>query len=331
MFPFLGSDIALVAVVLVVILFLFSGIKTVPQGYQWTVERFGRYVRTLPPGLSLIIPFVDRIGHKVNVMEQMLDVPSQEVITKDNAKVTVDGVVFFQVLDAARASYEVTRLDTSLMNLAMTNIRTVMGSMDLDALLSNRDQINESLLRVVDHAASPWGVKVNRIEIKDIAPPHDLVAAMARQMKAEREKRAVILEAEGQRQSEILKAEGEKQSQILEAEGRKEAAFRDAEARERQAQAEAKATEMLSAAVASGNALSINYFIAEKYLKALEALARSPNQKTLILPAETTQILGSLAGIGEIARQAFGSEPAQPGRGPAPQRPATVPPAGGAR
>lgn len=308
MFPFVGSDIALIGIVVLVVLFLFAGIKTVPQGYQWTVERFGRYTRTLTPGLQLIIPFIDRVGQKVNVMEQMLDVPSQEVITKDNAKVTVDGVMFFQVLDAARASYEVTRLDTSLMNLAMTNIRTVMGSMDLDALLSNRDAINESLLRVVDQAASPWGVKVNRIEIKDIAPPSDLVAAMARQMKAEREKRAVILEAEGQRQSEILRAEGEKQSQILEAEGRREAAFRDAEARERQAQAEAKATEMLSAAIAGGNALSVNYFIAEKYLKALEALATSPNQKTLILPAETTQILGSLAGIGEIARTAFGPE-----------------------
>jgi regulator of protease activity HflC (stomatin/prohibitin superfamily) len=327
MFPFIGSDIALIGLVILVILFLFAGIKTVPQGYQWTVERFGRYVRTLAPGLSLIIPFIDRIGHKVNVMEQMLDVPSQEVITKDNAKVTVDGVVFFQVLDPARASYEITRLDQSLMNLAMTNIRTVMGSMDLDALLSNRDQINESLLRVVDHAASPWGVKVNRIEIKDIAPPNDLVAAMARQMKAEREKRAVILEAEGQRQSEILKAEGEKQSQILEAEGRKEAAFRDAEARERQAQAEAKATEMLSAAVAGGNALSINYFVAEKYLKALEALARSPNQKTLILPVETTQILGSLSGIGEIAKQAFGNDPQAPAR-PA-GRGGSVPTAGG--
>jgi regulator of protease activity HflC (stomatin/prohibitin superfamily) len=328
MFPFVGSDIALLAIVIVVILFLFAGIKTVPQGYQWTVERFGRYVRTLSPGLSLIVPFIDRIGHKVNVMEQMLDVPSQEVITKDNAKVTVDGVMFFQVLDSARASYEITRLDQSLMNLAMTNIRTVMGSMDLDALLSNRDQINDSLLRVVDHAASPWGVKVNRIEIKDIAPPHDLIAAMGRQMKAEREKRAVILEAEGQRQSEILRAEGEKQSQILEAEGRKEAAFRDAEARERQAQAEAKATDMLSAAIAGGNALSVNYFVAEKYLKALEALAKSPNQKTLILPFEATQILGSLAGIGEIAKTAFGQDgPSSPARPPA--RGGSVPPAGG--
>lgn len=326
MFPFAGSDIALIGVVIVVVLFLFAGIKTVPQGYHWTVERFGRYTRTLDPGLKLIVPFIDRVGHKVNVMEQMLDVPSQEVITKDNAKVTVDGVLFFQVLDAARSSYEITRLDQSLMNLAMTNIRTVMGSMDLDALLSNRDTINESLLRVVDQAAAPWGIKVNRIEIKDIAPPADLVAAMGRQMKAEREKRAVILEAEGQRQSEILRAEGEKQSQILEAEGRKEAAFRDAEARERQAEAEAKATEMLSAAIAGGNALSVNYFIAEKYLKALEGLALSPNQKTLILPIEATQILGSLAGIGEIAKAAFGQDGAAP-RPPA--RGGSVPSAGG--
>jgi regulator of protease activity HflC (stomatin/prohibitin superfamily) len=326
MFPFAGSDIALIGVVIVVVLFLFAGIKTVPQGYHWTVERFGRYTRTLDPGLKLIVPFIDRVGHKVNVMEQMLDVPSQEVITKDNAKVTVDGVLFFQVLDAARSSYEITRLDQSLMNLAMTNIRTVMGSMDLDALLSNRDTINESLLRVVDQAAAPWGIKVNRIEIKDIAPPADLVAAMGRQMKAEREKRAVILEAEGQRQSEILRAEGEKQSQILEAEGRKEAAFRDAEARERQAEAEAKATEMLSAAIAGGNALSVNYFIAEKYLKALEGLALSPNQKTLILPIEATQILGSLAGIGEIAKAAFGQDGATPRP---PVRGGSVPSAGG--
>jgi regulator of protease activity HflC (stomatin/prohibitin superfamily) len=326
MFSFVGSDIALIAIVILVILFLFAGIKTVPQGFHWTVERFGRYTRTLDPGLKLIVPFIDRIGHKVNVMEQLLDIPSQEVITKDNAKVTVDAIMFYQVLDAARASYEVMRLDDALTNLAMTNIRTVMGSMDLDALLSNRDTINENLLRVVDQAAAPWGVKVTRIEIKDIAPPTDLVAAMARQMKAEREKRAVILEAEGQRQSEILRAEGQKQSQILEAEGRKEAAFRDAEARERQAQAEARATEMLSAAIAGGNALSVNYFVAEKYLKALEALALSPNQKTLILPAETTQVLGSLAGIAEIARTAFGPD-AVPTR--APQRGGSVPPTGG--
>ncbi|QCK84991.1 SPFH/Band 7/PHB domain protein [Phreatobacter aquaticus] len=302
------SDIALVALALFALVTVFKGVKTVPQGYQWTVERFGRYVRTLKPGLSFIIPYLDRVGHKVNVMEQVLDVPSQEVITKDNAKVTVDGIAFYQSLDPAKTSYEITNLNLALLNLAMTNIRTVMGSMDLDALLSHRDEINERLLRVVDQAASPWGVKVNRIEIKDIVPPADLVAAMGRQMKAEREKRAVILEAEGQRQSEILRAEGQKQSQILEAEGRKEAAFRDAEARERQAAAEAKATEVLSAAIAGGNALSVNYFVAEKYLKALEALAQSPNQKVLMLPMETTQILGSLAGIGEIAKAAFGAD-----------------------
>ncbi|MBN8940618.1 MAG: SPFH/Band 7/PHB domain protein [Rhizobiales bacterium] len=326
MFPFAGSDAALVALVLLAIIIIFSGVKTVPQGYQWTVERFGRYVRTLRPGLSLIVPFIDRIGHKVNVMEQVLDVPSQEVITKDNAKVTVDGIAFFQSLDPAKTSYEITNLNLALLNLAMTNIRTVMGSMDLDALLSHRDEINERLLRVVDQAASPWGVKVNRIEIKDIVPPADLVSAMGRQMKAEREKRAVILEAEGQRQSEILRAEGQKQSQILEAEGRREAAFRDAEARERQAAAEAKATEVLSAAIAGGNSLSVNYFVAEKYLKALEAMAQSPNQKVLIMPVETTQILGSLAGISEIAKAAFGTD------APALARPVvrgSVPPAGG--
>ncbi|MCZ0734717.1 SPFH domain-containing protein [Phreatobacter sp. AB_2022a] len=326
MVPFSGSDIALVALVALAVLIIFFGVKTVPQGYQWTVERFGRYVRTLRPGLSLIIPFVDRIGHKVNVMEQVLDVPSQEVITKDNAKVTVDGIAFFQSLDAAKTSYEITNLNQALLNLAMTNIRTVMGSMDLDSLLSHRDEINERLLRVVDHAASPWGVKVNRIEIKDIVPPTDLVAAMARQMKAEREKRAMVLEAEGHRQAEILRAEGDKQAQILEAEGRREAAFRDAEARERQAEAEAKATDVLSAAIAKGNALSVNYFVAEKYLKALGALAQSPNQKVLILPTETTQVLGSLAGIAEIAKSAFGPDAAPAGRQP--QR-GSVPPAGG--
>jgi regulator of protease activity HflC (stomatin/prohibitin superfamily) len=328
MFPFAGSDFALVAFALLAIIIVVSGVKTVPQGYQWTVERFGRYVRTLKPGLSLIIPFIDRIGHKVNVMEQVLDVPSQEVITKDNAKVTVDGIAFFQSLDPAKTSYEITNINLALLNLAMTNIRTVMGAMDLDALLSHRDEINERLLRVVDQAASPWGVKVNRIEIKDIVPPADLVSAMARQMKAEREKRAVILEAEGQRQSEILRAEGQKQSLILEAEGRREAAFRDAEARERQAAAEAKATEVVSAAIAGGNPLSVNYFVAEKYLRALEALAQSPNQKVLILPTETTQILGSLAGIGEIAKAAFGGDGAAPR--PTPPRGGSVPFTGGA-
>lgn len=291
---------------LVVIITIFAGVKTVPQGYHWTIERFGKYTRTLRPGLNLIIPFFDGIGAKMNVMEQVLDVPTQEVITKDNAMVSVDGVTFYQVLDAARASYEVSGLQNAILNLTMTNIRTVMGSMDLDSLLSNRDEINAQLLRVVDAATEPWGVKMTRIEIKDINPPRDLVESMGRQMKAEREKRALILEAEGQRQAEILKAEGEKQGQILEAEGRKEAAFRDAEARERAAEAEAKATQMVSEAIAQGDIQAINYFVANRYVDALGQLISSPNQKTLILPIEATAMLGSLSGIAEVAREAFG-------------------------
>jgi regulator of protease activity HflC (stomatin/prohibitin superfamily) len=324
---FFGFDIFVIVFLLLVILTLFAGVKQVTQGYGWTVERFGRYIRTLSPGLNLIVPFFDRIGHKMNMMEQVIDIPQQEVITKDNATVTVDGVAFFQVFDAAKASYEVADLQQAIVTLNMTNIRSVMGSMDLDQVLSHRDEINDKLLRVVDAAVAPWGVKVNRIEIRDIVPPADLVAAMGRQMKAEREKRAVILEAEGQRQSAILKAEGEKQSQILEAEGRREAAFRDAEGRERLAQAEAKATEMVSEAVARGDVAALNYFIAEKYLKAFALLAESPNQKTLILPIEATSVLGSLAGIGEIARATFSGD-GRPG-GPAPSTPRpTGPPAG---
>ena len=321
-----GFDVFAVILVALAILTLFAGVKTVAQGYNWTVERFGRYTRTLSPGLNLIVPFFDRIGRKVNMMEQVIDIPQQDVISKDNATVTVDGIAFFQVMDAAKASYEVANLHQAIIILTMTNIRSVMGGMDLDQMLSHRDEINERLLRVVDAAVSPWGVKVNRIEIKDIVPPADLVAAMGRQMKAEREKRAVILEAEGQRQSAILKAEGQKQSQILEAEGRKEAAFRDAEARERSAQAEAKATQMVSDAVAAGNIAALNYFVAEKYLKAFGLLAASPNQKILMLPIEAMNVLGSLAGIGEIAKATFGGDGAGP---PRPQaRPPTVPPAG---
>jgi regulator of protease activity HflC (stomatin/prohibitin superfamily) len=290
----------------------------VPQGYNYTVERFGRYVRTLDAGLGLIVPFVGRIGHKMNMMERVLDVPSQEVITRDNAMVKVDGIAFYQVLDAPKAAYEVTSLETAILNLTMTNIRTVMGSMDLDNLLSQRDEINQRLLSVVDQATHPWGVKMNRIEIKDISPPRDLVDAMARQMKAEREKRASILEAEGQRQSAILRAEGDKQAAVLEAEGRREAAFRDAEARERAAEAEAKATLMVSEAIASGNVQAINYFVANNYVKALESLAQSPNQKILMLPLETSSVIGSIGGIAEIAREAFGGSPAaqQPVRRP---------------
>jgi len=285
---------------------VFLGVKVVPQGREFTVERFGRYVRTLQPGLHVITPYIEAVGAKLNMMEQVLDVPSQEVITKDNAMVTVDGVVFFQILDAAKAAYEVSGLEIAILNLVMTNLRTVMGSMDLDELLSQRDRINAQLLHTVDDATTPWGVKVTRIEIKDIAPPADLVDSMARQMKAERDKRASILEAEGLRQAAILKAEGEKQGAILEAEGRKEAAFRDAEARERAAEAEARATAMLSQALARGDRQAINYFIAQKYVEAFGQFANSPNQKVVFLPLEVTSLLGSLGGIGEIAREAFG-------------------------
>ncbi len=284
---------------------VFMGVKVVPQGMQYTVERFGRYTSTLKPGLHLIVPVVDRIGAQLNMMEQVLDVPSQEVITKDNAMVKADGVVFYQILDAAAAAYEVNDLHRAILNLTMTNVRTVMGSMDLDELLSQRDNINARLLAVVDEATSPWGVKVTRIEIKDISPPRDLVDAMARQMKAEREKRAQILDAEGVRQSQILVAEGEKQSAILEAEGRREAAFRDAEAREREAEAEAKATTMVSEAIASGDLQAINYFVAQKYVEALKDIASAGNQKVLFMPMEATGILGSLAGVAELGKEAF--------------------------
>src|SRR5690242_2366779 len=289
-----GFDIFAIAVVLLAIVTLFAGVKTVPQGFDWTIERFGKYTRTLTAGLNLIVPYFDRVGRKINMMEQVISIPEQEVITKDNATVTVDGVSFFQVFDAAKASYEVANLENAITVLTMTNIRSVMGSMDLDQVLSHRDEINERLLRVVDAAVSPWGVKVNRIEIKDIVPPADLVEAMGRQMKAERVKRADILQAEGQRQSEILRAEGAKQGQILQAEGRREAAFRDAEARERLAQAEAKATEMVSQAVAGGNVSALNYFVAQQYLKAFGGFAEAPNQKLIMLPMEATSLLSSL-------------------------------------
>ncbi len=287
------------------VLLVFKGIKAVPQGYNFTIERFGKYTHTMDPGLHFIIPFVDSIGAKMNMMESVLDVPSQEVITKDNAVVQVDGVVFFQVLNAARAAYEVRDLERATLNLTTTNIRTVMGSMDLDELLSERDAINARLLTIVDEATEPWGIKVTRIEIKDITPPRDLVDSMARQMKAERDKRATILEASGHREAEILRAQGEKQAAILEAEGRKEAAFRDAEAREREAEAEAKATEMVSMAIAKGDSQAINYFVAQEYVKALGKFADSPNQKVLFMPLEASAVLGSLGGIAEIAKDAF--------------------------
>jgi regulator of protease activity HflC (stomatin/prohibitin superfamily) len=312
----LGFDIFVLALLVLFVVLVIAAVKIVPQGYNYTVERFGRYTRTLHSGLTLIIPFIDRIGRKLNVMEQVIEVPSQEVITKDNAMVRVDGVAFFQVLDAAQASYEVTNLEVAILNLTMTNIRTVMGSMDLDKLLSERDEINHRLLKVVDDATHNWGVKVTRIEIKDIEPPRDLVDSMARQMKAERDKRAAILVAEGERQAAILSAEGEKQAQILAAEGRREAAYRDAEAREREAEAEAKATAMVSEAINKGSPQAINYFVANNYVGALKALAEAKNQKVLILPLESTSVIGAIAGIGEIAREAFGK-----GDDDAPERP----------
>jgi regulator of protease activity HflC (stomatin/prohibitin superfamily) len=287
------------------VLMVFMSVKSVPQGMEYTVERFGKYTNTLTPGLNIIMPVIDRIGRKLNMMEQVLDVPSQEVITKDNAMVRVDGVVFYQIMDAAKAAYEITYLDMAIINLVMTNIRTVMGSMDLDELLSRRDEINARLLSVVDDATSPWGIKVTRIEIKDIAPPKDLVDSMARQMKAEREKRAQILEAEGMRQAEILKAEGLKQGAILDAEGRKEAAFRDAEARERLAEAEAKATLVVSEAIAKGDVQAINYFVAQKYIESLKEVAAANNSKLIFMPLEASSVIGSLGGIGELAKEAL--------------------------
>ena len=312
----IAANIVPIVLAIVIILAVLAGIKTVPQGYNYTVERFSRYQRTIKPGLNLLVPFLDRIGARVSIMEQVLDVPEQEVITRDNATITVDGVVFYQVLDAARAAYEVMGLENAILNLTMTNIRTVMGSMDLDDLLSNRDVINQRLLGVVDDATQPWGVKMTRIEIKDIEPPRDLVEAMGRQMKAERLKRASILESEGLRQSEILRAEGAKQARILEAEGLREAAFREAEARERRAEADAKATTMLSDAIGRGGAQAVNYFVAEKYLAALESLATAPNQKVLMLPLDASATMGALAGVAEIAREAFGdgTRPSQPTR-----------------
>ena len=292
-------------VVVFVLLYLFASVKIVRQGYHYTIEHFGRFTTVANPGLNFYPAIFYRVGRKVNMMEQVLDIPGQEIITRDNAMVQTDGVVFFQVLDAAKAAYEVSDLYLAIMQLTTTNLRTVMGSMDLDETLSKRDEINARLLSVVDQATESWGVKITRVEIKDIRPPADIVNAMGRQMKAEREKRAVILEAEGSRASAILRAEGEKQSQILEAEGRREAAFRDAEARERGAEAEAKATQVVSDAIAGGNTQAINYFIAQKYVDAVAGFATSPNAKTILFPVEATQLIGTLGGIGELAKDAL--------------------------
>ena len=306
----------LTAVAVLAFLFVLMGVKIVRQGYRYTIEHFGRFVRVAEPGFNYVTPFFYRVGRKINVMEQVLDIPGQEIITKDNAMVAVDGVVFFQVLDAAKAAYEVSDLYTAILALSTTNLRTVMGSMDLDETLSKRDEINARLLAVVDHATEAWGVKITRVELKDIRPPSDIVNAMTRQMKAEREKRAAILEAEGLRASEILRAEGEKQAAILSAEGSREAAFREAEARERAAEAEAKATTLVSNAIADGNAQAINYFIAQKYVEAVGEFARSPNAKTILFPVEATQLIGTLGGIAELAKDAVGSQ-ATPARGKA--------------
>ena len=298
---------AVIALLVVAVLFLVMGVRVVKQGYVYTIERLGKYTLAAEPGLHIIVPFIDRVGQKVNMMEQVLDIPGQEIITADNAMVGTDAVVFFQVLDAGKAAYEVSNLYNAIMALTTTNLRTVMGSMDLDETLSKRDEINARLLSVVDHATSPWGVKITRVEIKDIRPPVDISEAMARQMKAERLKRAEILEAEGDKTSSILRAEGRKQSAILEAEGKRESAFRDAEARERAAEAEARATQMVSDAIAESGSQAINYFIAQEYTKAVGKFADSPNAKTILFPVEATQLIGTLGGIGELAREVIGN------------------------
>ena len=316
----MGNVVIILA--LLAIIYVFVGVTVVRQGFQYTIERFGRFTHVAQPGFNFIMPFFDRVGRKINMMEQVLDIPGQEIITKDNAMVAVDGVVFFQVLEASKAAYEVSDLYVAIINLATTNLRTVMGSMDLDETLSKRDEINARLLSVVDQATESWGVKITRVELKDIRPPADIVNAMTRQMKAEREKRASILESEGMRQNEINRAEGQKAAAVLEAEGRKEAAFRDAEARERQAEAEATATRLVSEAIANGNPQAVNYFIAQKYVEAVSQFATSPNAKTILFPVEATQLIGTLGGIGALAEAALGKRggdaPPPPPRRPGP-------------
>ena len=304
-----GEAIVAVIMVVLAIVVILSGVKMVPQGFNWTVERFGKFTRTLGPGLHLIVPFIDRVGTKTNMMERVLDIPPQDVISSDNAQVTTDAVCFYQIIDAPKSSYEVNDLTRAMQNLIMTNIRAVLGAMELDDMLSNRDRINASLLDKVDEATDPWGVKVTRVEIRDISPPADLVEAMGRQMKAERDKRAQVLEAEGEREAAIKVAEGEKESIILRAEGDLAAAKREAEGRERLAEAEARATEVVSASIRSGDARAINYFIAQKYIDALGKLAASNNNKVMMIPLEASSVIGSIAGIGELSKDLFGAEP----------------------
>ncbi|MDX1923356.1 MAG: SPFH domain-containing protein [Alphaproteobacteria bacterium] len=294
-----------IAIVVLAVVFIRSGIVVISQGMEYTLESFGRYTRTMEPGLHFIVPLIERVGAKINMMEQVMDIPSQQIITKDNAMVTADGVVFYQVLDAAKSAYEVSNLRVAILNLVMTNLRTVMGSMDLDELLSQRNKINAELMHVVDEATGPWGLKLTRIEIRDIQPPRDLVDSMARQMKAERERRAQILEAEGYKQAAILKAEGQKQAEVLSAEARKQAAFLDAEARERSGEAEAKATQMVSDAIAKGHVGALNYFVAQKYVEAFKHMADSPNQKMVFMPMEMSGLISSIGGVAELAKDAL--------------------------
>jgi regulator of protease activity HflC (stomatin/prohibitin superfamily) len=329
-----GATIFVLAVLFLALMTIFSGVKSVPQGREWTIERFGRFTRVLKPGLNLIVPYVDRVGRKLSMMEEVLQVPSQVVITRDNATVTSDAIAFYQVVDAAKAAYEVANLQAGITNLCLTNARTVIGAMDLDEVLSKRDEINQRLLAVVDQATSPWGVKVTRIEIKDLSPPNDITEAMARQMKAERFRRAEVTQADGEKQGAILRAEGAKQSAILQAEGRKEAAFRDAEARERLAQAEAKATQMVSDSIEAGNVNALNYFLGQKYIDAFAQLANAPNQKFVVLPMESAGLLGSIAGIAEMTREAIATQvgavprAARPAAGTVPNTPPPGRPAG---
>lgn len=300
----MAGEYIVYAVLGLVVFLVLLGAKTVEQGYEYTIERFGKYTKSLRPGFNWLTPVIETVGARVNMMEQVLDIPEQQVISQDNATVTIDAVCFYQIVSSAQAMYEVNDLERAMQNLVTTNMRTVLGSMDLDEMLSKRDSINAKILGIVDEATNPWGVKITRIEIKDILPPKDLVQAMAQQMKAERIKRANILEAEGFKQSAILKAEGEKESEIRQAEGQKQAAFLEAEARERQAEAEANATEMVSKSIANGDIQAVNYFVSQKYIEALTEIGKAENSKLVLMPLEASSVIGSIAGIAELAKNA---------------------------